>query len=202
MCNNFKIPKLKTIENYLKNDLNLPLIESDFQIKTQNIFPKTAAPVLLYNDNKLLLQPKLWGYPSPFDLNKPVFNARIERFYEKRSSMWDKSFARQRCIIIADEFFETSKEKYRFENKNYHEKYAFRDPEYPLTLIAGIYDKDKFAMVTTAPNSYMMPIHNRMPLLLKPAEIRQWLFQNFTSLINRENFDLDIKKLPHENNLA
>ncbi|MGQ5709696.1 SOS response-associated peptidase family protein [Lactobacillus sp. PSON] len=202
MCNHFKLPSLITIQNYLKNDLNLPLIEPDFELTTQDVFPKTTAPVLLFKNHELLLQPKSWGYSSPINSNKPIFNARIERFYQAAPSMWDKSFARQRCIIVAEEFFETSKDIYRLKNKNYHEKYAFRDPEYPLTLIAGIYDKDKFAMVTTAPNSYMMPIHNRMPLVLKPTEIRQWLFQNFTSLKNRENFDLDIKKLPHQNNLA
>ena len=195
MCNHFKIPKLQTIQKYLKDDLNLPLKKTDFELSTQEIFPKTTAPVLLFENNELSLQLKSWGYSSPVAQNKPIFNARIERFYEKRPSMWDKSFARQRCIIVAEEFFETSKDIYNLNNKTHHEKYAFRDPENPLTLIAGIYDKDKFSMVTTTPNSSMAPIHNRMPLVLKPTEIRQWLFQNFTSLITRNNFDLNVKKL-------
>ena len=50
-------------------------------------------------------------------------------------------------------------------------------------------------MVTTAPNKDMAPIHNRMPLVVMPNELRRWLFQNFTSLINRKSVDLQIEKM-------
>ena len=155
---------------------------------------------MLFKDNQLQLQNKNWGYPSPVDNNKVIFNARIERFYDSRPSMWDNSFARQRCIIVASEFFEYSKNTYQAANgKSYHERFSFSDLGHPLTLIAGIYDKDNFSMVTTEPNSYMAPIHNRMPLVIKPEELRRWLFQNFTNLIDRSDFDLSVKKLPNEN---
>ena len=71
---------------------------------------------------------------------------------------------------------------------------AFRTNQ-PLTLIAGIYDQDYFSMVTTAPNKDMAPIHNRMPLVVMPNELRRWLFQNFTSLIDRKSVDLQIEKM-------
>lgn len=202
MCNQFKLPKLQEIKKYLQDDLSLPLIEPKFEINEKDIFPSSTAPVLLFSNNQLQLVPKNWGYPSPVDPKKTIFNARIERFYEKRPSMWDQSFARQRCIIISKEFFESSKVTYEFNHKLYHERYSFHDPENPLTLIAGIYDHDNFSMVTTKPNSDMTPIHNRMPLIIKPTELRQWLFQNFTSLIDRNNFKLAVKKLPSKNNLA
>lgn len=200
MCNQFRIPNLKQISEYLIQGLGLPLIKPDFPIEEKDIFPKQEAPVLLYQNNKLQLQNKSWGYPSPVDDNKAIFNARIERFYDQKPSMWDKSFARQRCIIIASEFFEYGKKTYQAENgRNYHERFSFTDPEHPLTLIAGIYDKNNFSMVTTQPNSSMSPIHNRMPLVINPEELRQWLFQNFTSLIDRSNFALAVNKLPNKN---
>lgn len=155
---------------------------------------------MLFKDNQLQLQNKNWGYPSPIDNNKAIFNARIERFYDSKPSMWDKSFARQRCIIIANQFFEYGKNTYQTNNgKTYHERFSFSDPEQPLTLIAGIYDKDNFSMVTTQPNCFMSPIHNRMPLVIKPEELRRWLFQNFTSLIDRSNFALSVTKIPNKN---
>lgn len=65
-------------------------------------------------------------------------------------------------------------------------------------MIAGIYDQNNFAMVTTEPNSIMRPIHNRMPLVIEPQELRRWLFQNFTSLINRDQVSLQVQKIPRK----
>lgn len=196
MCNQFRLPTLSEIKKYLKSDLSLPLAEPQFQLSgAKNIFPGDAAPVLLYQDRKLQLLPKKWGYASPVDPKKAIFNARIERFYEEKPSMWDRSFAKQRCLIIASQFWESSHETYRAKNGHtYHDRYAFKNPQQPLTLIAGIYDQDRFAMVTTSPNAVMKPIHNRMPLVIAPAELRRWLFQNFTSLINRDHFALQVHK--------
>jgi putative SOS response-associated peptidase YedK len=44
----------------------------------------------------------------------------------------------------------------------------------------------------------MRPIHNRMPLVIEPSELRRWLFQNFTSLINRDSISLSVQKQPHK----
>lgn len=195
MCNQFKVPTLSDISKYLKSDLNLPLTTPSFTLdKEEDIYPNTEAPVLLYQDNKLQLVMKKWGYPSPVDNKKPIFNARIERFYDAKPSMWDQSFAKQRCLIISKEFFESSKKTYQANGRTYHERFAFKNPAAPLTLIAGIYDQDHFSMVTTAPNKWMKPIHNRMPLVIAPTELRRWLFQNFTSLIDRQDFTLEVTK--------
>ena len=201
MCNQFKLPSLLNIKHYLVNDLNLPLAKTDTALpENQDVFPKQIAPVLLYQNNKLQLSPKSWGYPSPVDNKKVLFNARVERFYQQKPSMWDKSFARQRCLIIADKFFEYGKKTYQAaNNRKYHERYSFQDPDNPLTLIAGIYDEQHFAMVTTEPNSVMALVHNRMPLVVRPEELRQWLFQNFTKLVDRSNVPLSAKKIPNKN---
>ena len=198
MCNHFRIPVLMQIKKYLTEDLALPLTDPKIEIKQQDIFPNQTAPVLLYQDNKLQLVNKNWGYPSPVDSKKPMFNARIERFYENKPSMWDRSFARQRCLILSSDFFEYAKTTYQGANgKKYHERYRFKTAN-PITLIAGIYDQNNFSMVTTAPNKDIAPIHNRMPLIIDPGELRRWLFQNFTSLVDRSNIDLKIQKEPHQ----
>ena len=199
MCNQFKLPNLQKINNYLIQGLGLPLTTPNFTFDEKDIFPGQTAPVLLYQKNQLQLQEKTWGYPSPVDHKKRIFNARIERFYDAKPSMWDQSFARQRCIIIASEFFEYSKESYQTPKGKYHEKYRFFDPNHPLTLIAGIYDQDNFSMVTTSPNKIMKPIHDRMPLTISPDELRKWLFQNFTDLVDRSSFLLESAKLAHKN---
>ncbi|AEG41526.1 SOS response-associated peptidase family protein [Lactobacillus kefiranofaciens] len=194
MCNQFRLPDLKQIQKYLKQDLALPLVEPKIDVEAKDIFPNQTAPVLLFQNNQLQLINKNWGYPSPVDEHKPLFNARIERFYEAKPSMWDQSFAKQRCIILTSEFFEYAKKTYQASNgRKYHERYGFKT-ENPITLIAGIYDQNNFAMVTTDPNQDMRPIHNRMPLVIEPNELRRWLFQNFTSLIDRQNIHLTVQK--------
>ena len=88
MCNQFRIPKLALIKQYLTEDLDLPLVEPKINDEEKDVFPNQTAPVLLYQNKQLQLVNKNWGYPSPVDANKPLFNARIERFYEQKPSMW------------------------------------------------------------------------------------------------------------------
>lgn len=201
MCNHYQLPTLKEIERYLKGNLHLPLIAPSFNTSEYSrpieIYPKKDALVLLYKDDQLQLLPKKWGYPSPYKENQVIFNARVERFYEAKKSMWDESFARKRCIILASQFFEAGPKTYTtVQNKTYHEQFSFKQNDAPLTMIAGIYENDDFAMVTTTPNSVMSPVHDRMPLVLSADELRQWLFQNFTSLVDRSNFNLSRSQLP------
>lgn len=197
MCNQFQLPSLAEIKKYLVNDLNLPLVEPASNLpQNQNIFPKGIAPVLVYTDNQLQLLPKSWGYPSPYDHKKVVFNARIERFFEEKRSMWDSSFAKSRCIIVASQFFESGHNTYEAGNEHrYHERFSFKSANAALTLIAGIYQKDHFSMVTTKPNASYAPVHDRMPLVIQADELRQWLFQNFSSLVDRSQLQLDSVKL-------
>lgn len=200
MCHQFQIPTLSEIKKYLINDLKLPLVEPTTSLPENiNVFPKNQVPVLLYQNEQLLLKSKSWGYPSPFNHQKVVFNARIEHFFEKKPSMWDQSFAKSRCLIITKQFFESSRQTYTASNGHrYHENFGFLNPNEPLTMIAGIYHDDHFSMVTTKPNSIMAPIHNRMPLIIQSSELRQWLFQNFTSLIDRHEIDLVVRQTPHD----
>lgn len=199
MCNQFTLPKTSTIQKYLTKNLNLPLIKPSFTSEETSIFPGQMASVLLYQDQKLQLVNKKWGFLSPVD-QKLVFNARIERFYEEKPSMWDQAFAKKRCLIICQNFFEYGKNYYQGQNgKKYREQYQFNNPHEDLTMIAGIYQDDRFSMVTTAPNQVMQPIHQRMPLVIEPSELRRWLFQNFTQLIDRQNIQLQVNKLAPKN---
>ena len=53
MCNQFRLPNLKQIQQYLKSDLDLPLVTPNFDIQAQDIFPNQVAPVLLYQNGQL-----------------------------------------------------------------------------------------------------------------------------------------------------
>lgn len=38
-------------------------------------------------------------------------------------------------------------------------------------------DEDRFVILTTEANASMEPVHNRMPLILEPVEVRTWILE-------------------------
>lgn len=200
MCSHFSIASMSEINSFLR-ELNLPVVNANDDPSNNDeateIYPNIQAPVLIYQNNQLQLNKLNWGFENPIDKRKPpIFNARIERFYEAKPSMWDQAFAQQRCLIIAARFYEshpTETVKSAKTGRSMKRPYQFKLADQDLFFIAGIYEADHFAMVTTEPNEAVRPYHNRMPLLLEPAEIRTWLFQNFTELVNRPTISLDIR---------
>lgn len=191
MCNHFQQPNLKLMQKYLKEDLHLPLANQDFSqtnlAQQHDVFPKKEALLLLKSSSgKFGFMPKTWGYPNPFDAKKVLFNARIEKM-QNRKSIWQDSFQKRRCIIIADQFFEAGPNTYLAANgKRYKEKFAFKDQDASLTLIAGIYEQDHFAMITTTPTPSYAQVHDRMPLVLNQDKLNTWFRHDISSILNNQ----------------
>ena len=115
-----------------------------------------------------------WGLiPSWSRDGKAFINARCETLERKPS--FSESFQRRRCLIPADGFFEwkrlgRSKQPYYFQLKD----------ESPFAF-AGIWDRWKngeqlvtaCAIITTAANELVGPLHDRMPAILAPRVIRR-----------------------------
>ena len=73
--------------------------------------------------------------------------------------------------------------------------YRFDDPEGAPLLLAGIRDDERCSVVTTEPNRYVSPVHDRMPLLLRFEEVRLWLdgdLTDLTSLADRASHELTV----------
>ena len=112
-------------------------------------------------------------------LPKPVINARAETISNK--PFFKDSFLHRRCLILADSFFEWEKEaggkrQYRILLKT-EEPFAF----------AGVWDElpDNmlgFAIITVPANSDVLPIHDRMPVILSPDEEEKWLNPNLNQV--------------------
>lgn len=128
-----------------------------------------------------------WGYEVPWK-NGPVFNTRIETALRAEGSMWRESFARRRCLVPAQGFFEShASETVPSERTGRPTKrqYAFEPLDgFPL-LLAGIHDRGCFSLVTTEPNDAVAPVHNRMPLALDRRESARWLCGDYASLPDR-----------------
>jgi putative SOS response-associated peptidase YedK len=104
-----------------------------------------------------------------------LINARAEHIGEKPA--FNQALRRRRCIIPADGFFEWQSKGGR------KQPYFVRPREGELFAFAGLYEYWKGAqgtvgtccIITTAANSLMRPLHDRMPAILTPADYAHWL---------------------------
>jgi putative SOS response-associated peptidase YedK len=111
-----------------------------------------------------------WGFHREF--NPAINNARADKL---EGGMWREAFHERRCVIPMTLFYEWGPG--RGGRKQAHE---FRDPDGDFLWAAGIWEEHSehcacFSMVTTASSPLMAPIHDRMPALLRPEEMAEFL---------------------------
>ncbi len=128
-----------------------------------DIHPSETATILSGEGHNLIAKDMVWGFPG-YQGNSLLINARAESITERRT--FRESVLSRRCVIPAKGFYEWSPKK---------EKYQFEQPGQVLFL-AGCYDKQhRFVIITTAANASVLPVHERMPLLLSEEELIKWL---------------------------
>jgi putative SOS response-associated peptidase YedK len=117
-----------------------------------------------------------WGLiPSWSKEPKGFINARAETLESKPS--FSESFQRRRCLIPADGFYE-----WRRAGKSKQAFYFQLQDEAPFAF-AGVWDQwqmpglpiNSCAIITTRANALLAPIHDRMPVILKPESHHTWL---------------------------
>jgi len=146
-----------------------------------NIAP--SQPVLaIPNNGKNTADFFMWGLiPSwskdPSIANK-LINARGETIAEKPS--FRGGFKYKRCLILTDGFYEWKAVQGEKTKTPYYIHMKDRKP----FAFAGLWDEwqspDGGALrtctiITTEPNELMSTLHNRMPVILDPADYSQWL---------------------------
>ncbi len=148
-----------------------------------NIAPGQDIAVVIH-DGKNQLVTCRWGlipgWAKDETIGYKMINARAETIAEKRS--FAKPFRTQRCLIVADGFYEWQKHE-RDRDRKKNPIYVRLRSGKPFGF-AGIYDRwkskdDKRIMsctiITTEPNSLLRSIHNRMPVIIEPNFRDLWL---------------------------
>lgn len=158
-------------------------------IKSGEIFPSNIVPVLSQQGKDTEAHLFSWGFPS-WQGKGLIINARSETVTEK--PMFRQAFLNRRCIIPSTGFYEWK----HIDGQKKKDKYLFRLPGRMVLYMAGIYallEKDNikfpgFVILTTAANSSVKTIHDRMPVILQPEEKEAWLTDNSYArhLIERE----------------
>ncbi len=137
------------------------------RIVVGDIYPGKDAPVLRGEDGFICCGWQRWGFPG-FQGKKLIFNARCESALEK--PMFRDSILHRRIVIPASWFYEWNIRK---------EKYTFKRKNMPVMFMAGFCrqyeDGEHFVILTTAANTSMKPVHDRMPLILEQEKITEWI---------------------------
>jgi putative SOS response-associated peptidase YedK len=144
-----------------------------------NAAPTNDVPVILQNGKRRLVLCR-WGFiPSWSREEKTAFaliNARAETVAEKPA--FSQAFRRQRCIVIADGFYE-----WRKSGKTRTPQHIHLKSMQPMGL-AGLYnfwtspEGERICtctIIVTDANELIAPIHDRMPVILNPDEYDRWL---------------------------
>ena len=139
-----------------------------------NVAPTQLHPILRVVDGTRRLQRGSWGLP-PID-NRALINARAESVMAP-ASMWADALGQRRCVVPVDGFYEWNDEQ----------PFWFHPPDGGLLLLAGLWEpgpeRARFVIITTAANALVAEAHDRMPAILPPACIGDWLARPTVELL-------------------
>ena len=144
-----------------------------------NIAP--TQPVLaVVNDGGRRAEFMRWGL-IPFWAKDPKIGSRMINAVGETAAAkpaFRAAFKKRRCLVLADGFFE-----WRKEGKAKVPTYIFLKSGEPFAM-AGLWETWKnpegellrsCTIVTTQPNEFIAPIHNRMPVILSQETEALWL---------------------------
>lgn len=148
-----------------------------------NIAPGEEVPVIAgpANSKCIIMQ---WGlipsWTKDEKTSQALINARAEGLNEKK--LFRALLSHGRCIIPASGFYEWKT------SGDYKSPCYFRMKSQEIFAMAGLCDSWKapdgrivrtFTIITTSPNSLVLPVHNRMPAVLKQEDEKTWLDPKF-----------------------
>ena len=153
---------------------------SDMKYKPRYNIAPTQDVLTVTNDGDRHGQFMRWGlvpfWAKDLKIGYRMINAKAETLAER--SAFRNAFKKRRCLVLADGFFE-----WRKDGKERIPTYIFLKSKEPFAF-AGLWEIWKSpddeiipscTIVTTEPNSFIEPIHNRMPVMLSEEAEALWL---------------------------
>ncbi|MDD5040416.1 MAG: SOS response-associated peptidase [Patescibacteria group bacterium] len=142
-----------------------------------NAAPSQQLPVILNTDPESIV-PGTWGLVPKWMKMKTrgIINARVETVREKPS--FRTAVKKQRCLVLADSFFEwnrkaTVKIPYRILLRS-EQPFAFAGIWETYQTTAGL-AVPTFSIITVPANELVLPLHDRMPVILEPKYEQLWI---------------------------
>lgn len=172
MCNDYRlhVDVASIVEDFADLKIKIrfsegrPNVEARDDIKITDIGPiiRTVEGVRGEGD----LVQRRWSWPGPY--RRPVYNFRSD----------GREFASNRCLIIADGFYEFTDSK--DPKKKRKDKWLFTKRDERMFCIAGIWRKtddagEAFTMLTMEPGPDISPYHDRQIVILQRDAWADWL---------------------------
>jgi putative SOS response-associated peptidase YedK len=173
MCGRFSLwaDKNKIVEHY-------DLKSGPDTYTGYNVTPSYDIPVIRLHNGRELANCH-WGLIPHWakDTKLQPANARADGVATK--PYFRDSFRYRRCLIPVNGYYEWS------EVGGKKQPYFIHMENNKLFSLAGIWSRwespdktiESCAIITTEPNSYLAKIHDRMPLIIRPADYDRWLEQ-------------------------
>ena len=130
-----------------------------------NIAPGQRSPVIYLGDSGPVLADASWGFQRA--ARGITINARSET--AQGTAMFREAFREGRCLVPADGFFEWRREG------RVNQPYLFRKKGSTLFVMAGLCEEGRYVVLTRDSAGDVADIHDRMPVLLEPEDVRRWL---------------------------
>lgn len=127
--------------------------------------PTDPAPIIVHGGNGVRrARAAHFGLSVTWD-KAPVINARAETLREKPTF---RPLLANRCLVPASAYFEWRQDgKARRRNR-----IALAEDE--LIGFAGLFDADRFVIITCAPAAAIADVHDRMPVIVPPEAEDAW----------------------------
>lgn len=161
----------------------LNIANKDQQIPINfNVAPTQAVAAIISKQEERILSFYRWGLIPSWAAEVPKFqmiNIRSESILEKPT--FRTGLFRRRCIIPANGFYEW--------RKSDKQPFFIHPKVGELFYMAGIYDiwtgadgsfVPSLGIITTRPNTTMVALHDRMPVLLGFEDTKTWLHATYT----------------------
>lgn len=147
-----------------------------------NVAPTDSLPIVRHDAQagERSLDLMRWGlvpyWAKDIKVGFSNINAKAETI-EARPA-FREAFARRRCLVPLDSFYEWKK------LGRDRQPYAVALADHRLMAMAGLWESWRsrngerlrsFTIVTTAPNELVLPLHDRMPVILGPENWPLWL---------------------------
>lgn len=176
MCGRFSQAQIAELDRELFKLLRIPAAEPRY-----NVAPTQEAPVIrVARSGRRRLDLLRWGlipyWAKERSIGNRLINARAETAAEKPA--FRDPFRRRRCAVLADGFYEWKKVA------RTKQPFLLRRGDGRPFGLAGLWDRwrggeepalESFTILTTRPNELLAPIHDRMPVILPPSALDDWL---------------------------
>lgn len=145
-----------------------------------NVAPTSIVPLVRMGKGGRELAMARWGFIPDWAKevrSKPLINARAETIQEKPS--FRGAFKYRRCLVPADGYFEWHKQP----DGSKQPWYIYQPDREPfgMAAIRETYldpdgtEIDTLAILTSAANKTLAPLHHRMPVVIEPGHFDRWL---------------------------